>query len=584
MDAFYEVRLKVRAKGFDAMPMLSSLRGLPGVHKNSLMVSRVFPVERDQELLSKARELVINGEESELFMVDPTVVQAWRRVRKGGGTRSGVLNPVVLSLEELRQRILQRVDLYEAAKPFFDILGDLVGNLVPVFVISIADEDGYILNVRTDSQTAPDAGEKYFIKGALHSEMNVGNNGLGTALVTAKPVVVSGAEHYNEMFNDWTSFGAPILGLVGEVKGAIAVTVPNDFAVSHLVTILRAMAKGIEAHTNKLALQQQLLLKQRDFDRVAQKAIADYEKMEVGVILLNDALTVILWNKAAERITRVRREQVLGRNIYQVPDLPETAHLVEQFLNTETIELKDQVSRARFDGRDVLLNLSIKMAGDRTIVVTFREVGHFENKEQALRLFDYLPFAMILSDANDRIVFVNRAWCDASGLGPEFVLGRARRDLANHTQLIDLPQENDVYPRIRLIRLNITEIRPYLIEHFFLEEENGYSTLSIFEDAERLTGNFFNQGETARQGGVYAMAPKEQVPVSIHWREIRKILGFNQSEFSQKMLGVNPGQYLMYEKGAKFPSLPNTLKFARKCGVPVEFVYRLLDAEDSPGE
>jgi PAS domain S-box-containing protein len=564
------------------MPMLSSLRNLPGVQKNSLMVSRVFPIERDQGLLKKAREVLSRGEESELIMVDPLVVQAWRRVRDSGGTRDGILNPVILSVEELRERILQRVDIFEAAKPFFDILGDLVGNLVPVFVISIADEEGYILDVRTDSQTASEAGEKYFIKGALHSETNIGNNGLGTALVTGKSVVIAGAEHYNEMFDNWTSFGTPILGLVGEVKGAISVTVPNDYAVSHVVTILRAMANGIEAHTNKLSLQQQLVLKQRDYDRVSQKAIADYEKMDVGVVLLNDALTVVLWNKAAERITGVRREQVLGRNIYQLPDLPETAHLVEQFLNSEASELNDQIVRARFDGRDVLLTLSIRVANDRTVVLTFKEVGHFENKEQALQLFDHLPFAMILSDLNDRIVFVNRAWCDASGLGPEFVLGRTRRELANHTQLIDIPGETaGVRPRIRLIRLNITEIRPYLIEHFFLEGSNGTSTLSIFEDAERLTGNFFNQGEVG-PGGVSATAPKEQVPVSIHWREIRKTLGFNQSEFSQRMLGVNPGQYLMYEKGAKFPSLPNTLKFARKCGVPVEFIYRLLD-EDTGG-
>ncbi len=577
MAGFYEVRLKVRDDEQDAMQVLSRVKAISGVDRHRLTVSRVYPIVRNQEMLMRAREAFMKDEPYDFSLIDPIILQSWQRVKSDGDVRDGIADPTVLSGEKLQDRILQRIDLFDAAKPFFDILEDLVSNLTPVFVIMIADENGYLLDVRTDGQTAPHALNNYFVKGALYAESNVGNNPIGTALRVRKPVVISGAEHYNTMFDGWTGLGAPILGLVGEVKGAIGVVVPNEYAVSHLVTIMRAMSRGIEAHTNKLTLQQQLVMKQRDYDRVTQKAIADYEKMDVGAMLVNDELTIVLWNRAAETITGVRKNQILGRTVYQAfPDIPETARLIEDFLNSDSAELKNQIIRARFQGRDFLLTLNIELTSERTAVVTFREVGRFENKEQALQLFDHLPFGMLLSDANDRVVFVNRAWSDLSGLGPEFVLGRTRRELAVHTQLIDIPDRNDpVRPVMRLIRLSIGEIRPFLIEHHLLDGPNGKSTLTIFEDAERLSSEFF--GKNHPRGDVSVIASKEQVPVSIHWREIRKMLGFNQSEFSQRVLGVNPGQYLMYEKGAKFPSLPNTLKFARKCGVPVEFIYRLLD-------
>lgn len=576
MSGFYEVRLKIRDTGRGVTKVLSRMKEIAGVEEGAMTVSRVYPIVRNQKMLVEAREALRRDKPYDFSLVDPITFQSWQRVKANGDVREGIADPAVLSSEMLKDRVLQRIDLFDAAQPFFNILEDLVSNLTPVFVVMIADEEGYLLDVRTDGQTAPAAADRYFVKGALYAEHNVGNNPVGTTLRVRKPVVVAGAEHYNSMFDGWTGLGAPIVGLVGETKGAVAVLVPNEYAISHLVTIMRAMSRGIEAHTNKLALQQQLAMKQRDYDRAARRALADYEKMDVGAMLVNDEMTVVLWNRAAETITGIRRNEILGRNIYQAfSETPGTAQLVEQFLESDTLELKNQIIRARFKGRDFLLTVDVELTGDRTIVATFREVGRFENKEQALQLLDHLPYGMLLADAQDRVVFVNRVWSDLSGLGPDFALGRTRKEVAAHTQLIDIPDPNQPQrPVMKLVRLSSGEIRPFLVEHRVLDGPGGQNTVSLFADAERLSSEFF--GDPAR-AEVLATASKEQVPISIHWRDIRRVLGFNQSEFSRRVLDVNPGQYLMYEKGAKFPSLPNTLKFARKCGVPVEFIYRLRD-------
>ncbi|MEV8532727.1 GAF domain-containing protein [Streptomyces sp. NPDC051211] len=160
----------------------------------------------------------------------PEIAESWRRMLAGGvhpdrDTRSRMLSAA--EMEERRQ-----------LSPLRQLLPVLREGLLPALdealhIMVVADADGRLLWREGASSILRKADRLGFGVGADWDEAVVGTNGVGTALVTRRPVQVFSAEHFVSSHHDWTCAGAPVhdprdgrlLGVV-DVSGPLATMHP----------------------------------------------------------------------------------------------------------------------------------------------------------------------------------------------------------------------------------------------------------------------------------------------------------------------------------------------------------------------
>jgi len=83
--------------------------------------------------------------------------------------------------------------------------------------------------------------------GTRWSEDVIGTNGLGTALETAKPITIAGAEHYSESLHPFVCAGAPIRHPVTRrVTGVLSVTSLVEHASPLMAPTLLRLARDVE--------------------------------------------------------------------------------------------------------------------------------------------------------------------------------------------------------------------------------------------------------------------------------------------------------------------------------------------------
>ncbi|RPF44814.1 GAF domain-containing protein [Streptomyces sp. Ag109_G2-6] len=164
----------------------------------------------------------------------PEIAESWRRMMAGGvhpdrDTRSRMLSAA--ETEERRQ-----------VSPLRELLPVLREGLLPeldesLHIMVVADADGRLLWREGHSSILRKADRLGFAVGADWDEAVVGTNGVGTSLVTRRPVQVFSAEHFVSSHHDWTCAGAPVhdprdgqlLGVV-DVSGPLATMHPATLA------------------------------------------------------------------------------------------------------------------------------------------------------------------------------------------------------------------------------------------------------------------------------------------------------------------------------------------------------------------
>ncbi len=180
--------------------------------------------------------------------------ESWIRCKKLG-IDPGNVNCKILREEELRAKRDANKDLIEAAKPYLQQLSlSLYGTH---HMVVLSDNKGWIIDAYGTPQKL--GGEDTALcLGANWAEETIGNNGLGTALVTGEPVIVCGEDHYCLIYHSYRCLGVPLRNKEGSIIGAIGVTVPAEFPDP---------IKLISALTSAGSIEQTLI------DRHAEKAI-----------------------------------------------------------------------------------------------------------------------------------------------------------------------------------------------------------------------------------------------------------------------------------------------------------------------
>ncbi|MFF0943243.1 transcriptional regulator [Kocuria sp. CPCC 205300] len=126
--------------------------------------------------------------------------------------------------------VLDRADLRDAGAPLRALLPVLDELLTPLaedtgLVVAVTDPCGVLLRVRGSAQTRRRAEAMGFVEGADWSELAVGTNAPGTALVLRRAVTVRREQHFYPEARPWSCTAAPLLHPVtGELLGAVDLT------------------------------------------------------------------------------------------------------------------------------------------------------------------------------------------------------------------------------------------------------------------------------------------------------------------------------------------------------------------------
>lgn len=170
---------------------------------------------------------------------------SWRRVLGHGVDPDGGKTAGLLSLAEVERR--------RNASPLKEVLPVLRDALVTVadaaqHIMVVSDADGMLLWREGHASVLKKADALGFEVGADWSEGAVGTNGVGTPLITRRPMQVYSAEHFVSSHHAWTCAGAPIVDpRDGRLLGVVDVSGPLSTMHPATLSFVTSVSRLAEA-------------------------------------------------------------------------------------------------------------------------------------------------------------------------------------------------------------------------------------------------------------------------------------------------------------------------------------------------
>jgi transcriptional regulator of acetoin/glycerol metabolism len=159
---------------------------------------------------------------SVLPVVRPAISASWRRSRGLGISPTHVVGPVERGFERLLQSQLRQLLVKAGERLAERLVHQLDGARLS---FTLADADGLILLQGGDKGLLAGGERLGILPGTRWAELDVGTNGLGTALVSGQTMQVFAAEHYCESFHDLTCTAALVRHpLTRQALGVLDVT------------------------------------------------------------------------------------------------------------------------------------------------------------------------------------------------------------------------------------------------------------------------------------------------------------------------------------------------------------------------
>lgn len=183
--------------------------------------------------------------------VRPVILASWKRCRNMGVDPYQTVVPEVLTFNQLEERRRINHELISVALPIMEKLYKFVSG--SGFIVSLADKEGYLLEIIGDQEVAQSAQKGNFISGANWSELSAGTNAVGTSIAIKKPLQVFSFEHYCMCSHKWTCSAAPIFSPINnQLTGVLNMTGRYENVHCHTLGMVFAAVHAIE---NELALR-----------------------------------------------------------------------------------------------------------------------------------------------------------------------------------------------------------------------------------------------------------------------------------------------------------------------------------------
>ncbi|MEB8339186.1 GAF domain-containing protein [Streptomyces endophyticus] len=182
-------------------------------------------VTHSSRLLKGVREATLSGLRPRV-RPRPVIGDSWQRMLRDGVDPDYDVHSGVLTAEQLEEK--------RQASPLVPLLPMLREALVTVadatqHIMVISDADGRILWREGHHGVLRMADRLGLTLGAHYAEDVVGTNGIGTPLVTRRPVQVFSAEHFVQSLHPWMCTGAPVKDpRDGRLLGVVDISGPLD--------------------------------------------------------------------------------------------------------------------------------------------------------------------------------------------------------------------------------------------------------------------------------------------------------------------------------------------------------------------
>jgi transcriptional regulator of acetoin/glycerol metabolism len=231
------------------------------------------------------------------------ILRSWQRCRLDGVDPHDKRLHRHLHGDDLLQALQLRERLLTVAGPFMADLYSIVKGTG--FVVTMTNEDGYILELLTDEGAGETPMTSNFFIGAGWNERDAGTNAIGTALEERKPVQVSGPEHYFLKHHGLTCSAAPIFDPDDRLIGILDISGSYESAHLHTLGMVVSAAKAIIAQLRIRKKNHQLAVANK-------KLVSFFNMVSDGVLILDRNGVVTELNPAAERIFARQRSELTG--------------------------------------------------------------------------------------------------------------------------------------------------------------------------------------------------------------------------------------------------------------------------------
>nr|WP_249162368.1 sigma 54-interacting transcriptional regulator [Bradyrhizobium ottawaense] len=255
--------------------------------------------------------LTFGDAKRENALVRGVIEESWQRSIRSGVDARCKGSGLIASPDDLYELRLKNDDLLGSSAQTFRRVAEVLGDAATMLVIT--DRNGVVLDVGGDQRTI-DAGHDIRLEvGADWGETVTGTNGIGTALVTGKPVHVHAAEHFSEGIKAWTCVGSPIRSPIdGSIIGIIDFSGPQAIFHRHNVALAVIAANHIELALSEKIRLERILLLEASISRMPGMGSAD------GVVILDRFGRVVHHNDMASarwRRLAQSRELSIGSQI-----------------------------------------------------------------------------------------------------------------------------------------------------------------------------------------------------------------------------------------------------------------------------
>lgn len=262
----------------------------------------------------------IKNQEINTSVIRPEICESWQRCYSLGMDPLSNNKIPLISKEEINKRLKKNKILMSVVTPYMDSIYETIKG--SGFRVDFSDTEGYTLRSFCDEDTLEICEKTNSFPGANRLETIAGTNSIGIALLTGKPIQVTGAEHYLQSFHRWAGSSAPIKQQDGKALGVLSVIGGYELVHYHTLALVSSAAKAIENELYIYKVNEQLEASNSQL-RTTLETVTD------GVVyLVKDKIMQV--NKEMCNLIGKEEAEIVGKNVYDVietiPDLKEMFH------------------------------------------------------------------------------------------------------------------------------------------------------------------------------------------------------------------------------------------------------------------